>query len=124
MNIQETRDKVVNHVKENKDKYIIGAAGVLVGAAGVAAIRMRTPEVVAMNKIVGPSWKPVQTIIQFVERSTPSKPLHKVGTQEYYDSVHDAARKTGHSVTRISKNINGHIPDIGGDVFEVAQQAA
>ena len=78
-------------------------------------------EVSQQIKQIAVGWRIKQVAITFTERSTPSKPLHLVGTHQSFDSVHDAARKTEHSVAKISKNINGHIPDVGGDVFEVVQ---
>jgi len=111
-------EKAKSHLKENKKLYIgLGIGAVAGGLAGSFAM-LRTPEVQAVQKIIGPSWKPQQTIIQFVERSTPSRPIHKVGTQEYYDSLSDCARKTGHDLSMLSRHINGHSSSVKGDVFE------
>jgi len=127
MKPKEMKDKVVAHVKDHMETYIaIGVTGVVVGSISVAGTRIHDgpAEVQALQKIIGPSWKPVQTIIQFVERSTPSKPVYLEGTQQYFDSISDAARKTGHSLSMISRNVNGIIPDVKGDVFKLAMPTA
>lgn len=117
-------EKAKSHLKENKKLYIgLGIGAVAGGLAGSFAM-LRTPEVQAVQKIIGPSWKPQQTIIQFVERSTPSRPLHRVGTKEYYDSVSDCARQTGLDRVMLSKHVNGYIPDVKGNVFEFVQPPA
>ena len=117
--VTDVKDRTVNHFRNNWKYYAVTGVGIAIGVAGTTVTVRKGPEVMAVQKIIGPSWKPVQTIIQFVERSTPSKPLHLVGTHQYFDGVLDAARKTGHSASMISRNINGHIADVKGDVFEV-----
>lgn len=47
--------------------------------------------------------------------------MHLVGTNLYFNSISEAARETGHQASMISKNINGHIPDVKGDVFELLE---
>jgi DNA-directed RNA polymerase specialized sigma54-like protein len=59
-----------------------------------------------------------------VERSTASKPVHLVGTNLYFNSLSEAARETGLHLSMISRNINGHIPDVNGNVFELLEPAA
>jgi hypothetical protein len=127
--IKDIKNKVVAHVGDNKELYIgMIAAAVAGGAAGYLVrgqvASLIPAEVVTDNKIVNAvCWKPTSTIIEFVERSTPSKPVHLVGTQQYFDSLSDAARKTGHHLSRISQNVNGLIKDVNGDVFEFVQAA-
>jgi hypothetical protein len=58
-----------------------------------------------------------------VERSTPSKPVHLKGTNLYFSSLSEAARETGHNLSMLSRHVNGHSPDIKGDVFEVLEPA-
>lgn len=116
---KETKNKFVKHIRDHKSEYITGAICLTVGALGSAALVMSRPypvDTTIQQAINGVSWKPV--MLQFVERSTPSKPIHKVGTKEYYESVHDAARLTGHDRSLISKNAHGQIPDVKGDRFE------
>lgn len=65
--------------------------------------------------------------IEIVERSTPSKPLMLTradGSRDFFNSVSEAARKTGHDRVMISKQINGHVADVYGDVFEMLDKAA
>jgi hypothetical protein len=129
MNVREVPGRVKKHVCDNKELYIGMTAAAVAGGAFGYLVRGQVagqmlPEVVTDNKIVNAvCWKPTSTIIQFVERSTPSKPVHLVGTQQYFDSIHDAARKTGHSLSMLSKHVNGQLPDLRGDVFELVQTA-
>jgi hypothetical protein len=127
--IKNVKDKVVAHVGDDKELYIGMVAAAVAGGAFGYLVRGQMAgqipaEVVTDNKIVNAvCWKPTSTIIEFVERSTPSKPVHLVGTQQYFDSLSDAARKTGHHLSRISQNVNGLIKDVNGDVFEFVQAA-
>jgi hypothetical protein len=61
--------------------------------------------------------------VNFVEKSTPIKPVHLVGTDLYFPSLSEAARQTGHNVSMISKNVNGYIDNLNGDIFEVIEIA-
>lgn len=117
-------EKTKAHLKKHKTAYLVTAgtvAGVVLGAVVTAVTR---------NSNLGPTakvsgivnWKPFidQTVtITFEEKSTPSKPVHLVGTDQYYRSLSEAARQTGHSLSDISKNANGKISDIKGDIFEL-----
>ena len=117
-------DRFRNHLEKNKAVYIVGAtclaAGVVVGAALV-----RTGDVFNIsaagdnNQIVAKAKTVNQVMIEMVERSTASKPVHLVGSNLYFNSLNEAARETGHSLAKLSRHINGHISDIDGDVFEL-----
>ena len=117
--------KAKQHVKEHKAVYITGGVCLVVGAVAGGGYVFTRPEVLQNVKMqnLGFTWKPTQTVIQFVERSTPSKPVHLVGTQKYWDSIHAAARDTGHSVSDISKCINGLRNNVKGDVFTAVKTA-
>jgi hypothetical protein len=119
------RAKIKNHFIDNKKVYIAAGVGILVGAASAVLIIANRPEA----KIITDAWKlqinspttnNVTTIIEFIERSTPSKPIHLVGTQKYWDSIRATARDTGYSVSDISKNVNGLRDSVKGSVFEFA----
>ena len=58
-----------------------------------------------------------------VDRSTPSKPVHLVGTNLYFNSLSEASRETRHPLSTLSKHVNGVIPDVKGDVFELLEPA-
>jgi hypothetical protein len=65
--------------------------------------------------------------IEILERSTPSKPvmLTKIdGSRDFFNSLSEAARETGCDRVMISKQVNGHIPDVHGNVFELLERAA
>lgn len=113
------------HVKENKTAYITGATCLVIGVLGGTAYAKRgeISQVVKQNNVL--CWRPQQNVVQvaFQERSTPSKPIVNKTTNAAYGSVHEAARQTGIDRSLISKNINGHIPDAKGQVFEAIDVA-
>lgn len=121
-------ESIKNHVRENKKAYIVGASCLAVGfLGGVALVKSGDISIVASgdnNQIVGKAKTVNQVMIEMVERSTPSKPVHLVGTNLYFNSMSEAARETGHSLSMISKNVKGQIPNIKGDVFELLEPAA
>jgi len=117
--------KVKRHVKDNKKVYLVSAGAFVAGGlviGGAVGWRLR-PEIEnqLIQKItqLGFRNEANPTIIQLVEHSTPSKPVHLVGTDFYFDSLNDAARKTGHHLSQISRQVKGDIPTLpNGDVFE------
>ena len=123
-----TIDKVKTHLQTHKKTYIVGAACLTIGALGAAAfLRSDVISISAAgngNQIVGKAKTVNQVMIELVERSTASKPVHLVGTSLYFNSLSEAARETGHHLSLISRNVNGHIPDINGDVFVLLERAA
>lgn len=119
--------KVKAHVKEHKREYLLVTAGVLAGCL-VTSVVMTLK--LSENGEVAPQIQQLMNfgptnarVINLVERSTPSKPVHLMGTDLYFDSLNEAARKTGYSLSAISKNTRGIIPDVNGDVFELLQPA-
>lgn len=123
-------ENIKNHVRENKTAYIVGASCFAVGVAGgigAALIKSGNVSIVASgdgNQIVGKAKTVNQVMFEMVERSTPSKPVHLKGTNLYFNSLSEAARETGHSLSMISQNVNGHIADVKGDVFVLLDLAA
>jgi hypothetical protein len=124
--IVETRiSKIKTHFRENKQAYLGTAGGVIVGAIAILVVTVRDNNLAEMNITQLGFWNEVKpTTINLVERSNPSKPVHLVGTNLYFDSMSDAARKTGHNLSRISQNVNGTVSDLNGDVFELLEPAA
>ncbi len=116
------------HVKENKAAYITGATCLVVGALGGAAVAKRTEiaEIMQCAKqinILSPGSRLNNVQIAFQERSTPSRPIFNKTNGVAYGSINEAARQSGHSASMISRNINGHISDVHGDVFEALEVA-
>jgi hypothetical protein len=118
-------EKLKTHFRENKTTYIsCGITAVVVGA-GALFLTQRQQTALVDNKFAyRPRTDVRQTTVNMVERSTPSKPVHLVGTNLYFNSLSEAARETGHPLSTISKHINGHIPDVKGDVFEILEPAS
>jgi hypothetical protein len=126
------RDKEIKgHFRRHKELYI----GIAIGAAltaGVAAMfffRQRaianTVKVVETNLVKWNSPTTVNSVLlNFAETSTPSKPVHLVGTNIYAGSIHEMARLRNHSASMVSRCANGHIADVKGDVFEFVTPSA
>lgn len=115
-------DNVKAHLQEHKTAYLVG--GTLIVGVTIGIALARKPAVYMAEGDIFANKAPVtKTVVTFIENSTPSKPVHLVGTNLYFNSLNEAARKTGHSLSRISKNVNGHIPDVNGDVFELLEHA-
>lgn len=117
-------DKIKTHFDENKKVYAALGIGVTVGAAVTVIAFRNNPEVAQKINQIAIGYKNKQVLINFVERSTSSKPVHLKGTNLYFNSLSEAARETGYNLSQISKNVNGHIPDVNGDVFELLTPAA
>lgn len=121
-------ESIKNHVREHKKAYVVGVSCLAVGLlGGVALVKSGDLSIVVTgdkNQIVGKAKTVNQVMFEMVERSTPSKPVHLVGTNLYFNSLSEAARETGHSLSMISQNVNGHISDVKGDVFELLDLAA
>jgi len=121
-------NKVKKHLSDNKKLYLGIGIGVAVTAAVGVVIFRASPESGAqvVQKINQIAWRPEnnQMVVNFVERSNPSKPVHLVGTNLFFNSLNEAARETGHNLRDISKVVNGIIPDIKGDVFQLLEPAA
>ena len=119
-------DKVKTHVQTHKTVYIVGAVCLTVGVLGGVAL-VRTGDISVIgdnNQVVGKAKTVNQVVVELIERSTPSKPVHLVGTNLYFNSLSEAARETGHSLSRLSRHVNGHLPDLNGDVFKLLEPAA
>lgn len=121
--------KIKQHFKDHNELYIgLGIGACMVFAASGGAKVLRKGGVESSSKLIeivqiGFRHKATATVIQLVERSTSSKPVHLVGTNLYFSSLSEAARETGHHLTMLSKHVNGHIPDLNGDVFELLEPA-
>ena len=117
-------EKIKTHFTENKKFYIGVGIGAGVATAGYLILNSQGIKIEVFgdnNHIIG---KARQVTINLVERSTASKPVHLAGTNLYFSSLSEAARETGHSLSMISRNVNGHIPDVKGDVFELLDLAS
>jgi hypothetical protein len=115
-------ERIKTHFKENKQVYAGIAIGVGVSVVvTVGAYALMRPDVQQIAKQINIfSPKPTQIVVQFVENSTPSKPVHLVGTHKYWNSISSAAKDTGFDRGHISKNVNGLISSVKNSVFEFA----
>lgn len=117
-------ERIKKHFKNHKEAYLASlgtlAIATIVVAASNATIIEEADQVIVQKNYFG---KSKNVVINLEERSTPSKPVHLVGTDLYFDSMNDAARKTGISLSAISNNVNGKTPDAQGEVFELLTPA-
>lgn len=120
-------NKVKKHFVDNKKLYIGIGVGSAVTAGLVIALRIQPNTAVSPQQklvVLGKSRDVNQVLVNFVERSTPSRPIHLVGTSQYFNSISEAARVLDLDRGNISKNINGHIPNVKGYVFKLAGETA
>ena len=128
--MKQQMERIRQHVKEHKTTYLVASSmavvtiGVGIGAYALGQKNAAGVEIVPTIKQIGFGHKATQTIITFVERSNASKPVHLVGTNCYYDSIHEAARALGLDRSQVSKNVNGLIDQVKGYVFEFAEPLA
>jgi hypothetical protein len=119
-------EKVKKHFQDNRGTYIACGVTAVVAVAGTFFfVKNKTlpPQIIStIAPVFNNEVNPV--IINMIERSTASKPVHLVGTNLYFNSLSEAARETGHTLSMISRNVNGFIPDVKGDVFELLEAAA
>lgn len=119
-------EKVKKHFSDHKELYLGIGIGVVVTAVVVVVTVVSRGDSGAqiVQKINQIAWRPEnnQMVINLVEKSTPSKPVHLVGSNQFFASLHEAARETGHSVSDISKNVNGLRADVNGDVFQLLEK--
>ena len=118
-------ERIKKHFRDNKKTYIVTGVAVTVSVVTTYLLTRNGSGAQIAQKItqVGFRNEANPVIVNLIERSTPSKPVHLVGTDLFFSSLNEAARKTGHSLTQISKCANGLIPDINGDIFELLQPA-
>jgi hypothetical protein len=119
-------EKIKKHFHENKKVYIAGGVCLVIGAVSALVLKRSTTgsEIVQQVTQIGFRNEASPVIINLVERSTASKPVHLVGTNLYFSSLSEAARETGHPLSTLSKHINGFIPDVKGDVFELIEKVS
>ena len=121
-------EKIKKHFADNKGTYIACGVTAVIAVAGTFFFVKNNASGAEIVQKITPvlSWKPESTnvVIKMFERSTASKPVHLVGTNLYFNSLSEAARETGLHLSMISRNINGHIPDVNGNVFELLEPAA
>lgn len=119
--------KVKDHFHRNRDTYKGVAIGASAVGTAVIAVCLARENKIVITKIyqTGKRATVNDVTIHLVERSTPSKPVHLVGSNQYFSSLNEAARETGCSVSAISRQVNGHSPvPINGHVFEVLDVAS
>lgn len=115
-------EKIKAHFRNNKRRYL-GGLGVLGAIGGAYYLGARQGNDLQVKVLLSPRSEVNILNVELSERSTPSKPVHLVGTNLYFPSLSEAARQTGHPLATISKQVNGHIPDVHGDVFQLLDTA-
>lgn len=118
-------ENIKAHFKRNKKTYYAAAGGIVVGAATVIFLDKKKSDSALVNNVV--AYKPRTefntAVINFVERSTPSKPVHLIGTERYFDSLSHASRETGIDLSKLSKHINHGVKLADDMAFEIVDTA-
>jgi hypothetical protein len=105
-------NRVRTHFQDYGHIYLAAAGGVVVGALGMAAMKESQTTILSQSQIKSPlCWKPRNTInntavVEFAERSTPSKPIFDTLNNVGYGSIGEASRQTGRSRTAIRNDPN------------------
>lgn len=115
-------EKIKAHFRNNKRRYL-GGLGVLGAIGGAYYLGARQGNDSQVKVLLSPRSEVNILNVELSERSTPSKPVHLVGTNLYFASISEAARQTGHSVSSISQQVNGHRADVHGNVFQLLETA-
>lgn len=120
-----TVDSVRTHIKKNKNAYIAGGVCLVLGAAaGAIALTKMSPNAEIVQRITQIGHHNTALMITLIENSTPSKAIRIKGTNQVFNSISEASRLTGLDRTLISRNINGHLADVKGVVFELIDVGA
>lgn len=117
---------VKQHFQKHKGYYVGFAVGATSATGVYLALRSGDSQCVNTKITQILAYKPQATnkvVVEFLERSTPSKPIHLVGTDRYFASIGAAARETGISKATISQNVSGKIDNAKGLVFEALEIA-
>jgi len=120
-------DKVKQHLKENKDRYIFGVGGV---AIGVLAHRGGIPEVQQLLKI-----KPKQfmlfaykcsqemTTVVLQANGDPGDVVERLSDHKRWASKNELARDLDVARSMVTRYFNGTLPDLLGDQYVVVGKA-
>lgn len=119
-------DSVKSHFRRNKNIYAAATVGVATGAL-VCFVAIKRPTEILVNPKVQQilSWKPQATIEVHIEAlGDPGNIVQDITTGTIYASQGQAARELGLNAARISEQLRGRIPNVGGHVFEKLGKAA
>lgn len=122
--IKDRIERIKLHVVENKKYYLIGAGGIIVGAAGMYFFR--NPQVITKNVSLL-SYKPTQSntvIVSLTRRGHPGNIVRCLETGEAFASQKRAAIATGVSPGNLSRHLSGKLPHVKGLHFENLGEAA
>lgn len=111
-------DKIKQHLSRNKKTYIVGGAGLLVGATTGFLLCKNGIQIVDSGKLVHIQWKSPNTVhVEMVRPGPKSFVVQCEESQLVYPSVRAAAKDLGMAPSIISKNLKGEYPDAKGFHF-------
>lgn len=113
-------EKVKEHFKNHKEKYIVGGFGVALGVGVGFVIGHRAPAASANQKVVALKTGDVtQNVTQIVSRrGHPGTVIRCVETGEQFASIKRASELLGVSQRGISECVKGLRPSVKGLTFE------
>src|SRR6478735_4302772 len=121
-------EKIKEHFKRNKDKYIYTTTGVVVGVSGLILVLWktgkfnRTTVVIQEGKeqlqVVGDNNKIVQSLTRYGNnQGRPREAVLDVTTGIVYKGKGIAARDVGGTRSQMSEHLKGNRKDVNGHIF-------
>lgn len=119
-------EKAREHVRANKNAYIAGSVGAVVGGVSVflgvrqVSVTQKAKNIALLN------WKPVNNMEQttvLVRRGHPGNIIKCVQTGELFASQNRAAEALDISRSNLSEHLNGFQPAVSGYTFEKMGEA-
>ena len=113
-------DRAVDHIKRHKTEYIVGTSVVV--TAGVTFLLTRRFAIQAIS--VAPVFNNMPTfnndnssLVNFGGHAT--KIIKRMSDGEMWAKVTEAAEEAGVSTSFMSRHINGHEPDVYGEIYKI-----
>ena len=125
--MKERLRKIKEHLIENREIYISGAIGLVVGAATTYFVLSRNQTGTTIDskniKVLSPTTNLTQTISMYGNPlGRPGKPVFDTITGKRYESEKLAARAVGTSAVMMSRHLNGETDSVNGAVFRFAAE--
>lgn len=103
------------HLRENKEAYIAGRVCLVIGIVGTLVFKSRPTHII---NTVAPVISPVfNNSVNFGGHA--HKFVKCLETNELWETVTESAKVAGVELSRMSRHLNGHIPNINGLHYEI-----
>lgn len=124
--MSERIDKIKNHFKENKTTFLVGAGGMVIGAAvAVIVVMLKNPQVApsqegrinALFNWKSPLLQEQMTIVQIPARGDRGHIVVRDKTGDFYGSINQAAQELNISRSNLSKHLRGLQDLVNNETF-------